>query len=319
MTVAVALLLCLAIALPHALRLDRAAPATAATIWSAALALRALVGTGVALFVVFWLPATELFQIVTHWCWHRVLPFLAVHLGLNGHSIGDAATVLPAMLLAASLISVLFGLWRATRRVRLLLRRGTLGPGPRESVVIRDGEVLVAAAGLRRPRVVISAGALVALDDEELDASLDHEHGHIARRHRYILVGAELCRAVGRFLPGTARAAAEVAFHLERDADAYALRRRHHPAALASAICKACGPGPFSVAPATSLVGRGATVRRVEQLLDGDVARASGRGLRLLAAGMVALVLATASVMPLAVQVGPAAAASSLAMHHCED
>jgi Zn-dependent protease with chaperone function len=317
MTLAVALLLCLAIAVPHGLRLDRAAPATAATIWGAALALRALVAVGVALFVVVWLPATELFQIVTHWCWHRVLPFLALHLGLNGHSIGDAATVLPATLLAASLVSVLFGLWRATRRVRLMLRRGTLGPGPRESVVISDGEVLVAAAGLRRPRVVISAGALVALDDEELDASLDHEHGHIARRHRYVLVGAELCRAVGRFLPGTARAAAEVAFHLERDADDYALRRRHHPAALASAICKACVPGPFAVAPVTALAGQGSTVRRVEQLLDGESTHTPGRGLRLLAAGMVALVLATAAVMPLAVRVGPAAA-SSLTAHHCQ-
>jgi len=61
--------------------------------------------------------------------------------------------------------------------------------------------VLVAAAGLRKPRVVVSAGALLNLDDEELAASLDHEHGHIVRRHRYVLVAAELCRALARLFP----------------------------------------------------------------------------------------------------------------------
>ena len=57
---------------------------------------------------------------------------------------------------------------------------------------VADGELLVAAAGLRRPRVLVSAGALLALDDDELEASLEHERGHIARRHRYVLVVSEL-------------------------------------------------------------------------------------------------------------------------------
>ena len=77
--------------------------------------------------------------------------------------------------------------------------------------------------GCGRPRIVISAGALVALDDAELLASLDHERGHIALRHRYLLVAGELARAVARFLPGTRAAARELVFSLERDADRYAL------------------------------------------------------------------------------------------------
>jgi len=143
MTIAFAILIAAGIAVPHAVRLDRATPLLAATIWASALALRAVTAVGVALFIVFWFPATELFQLVTHWCWHRAVPFVAVHLGLNGHSIGDVATVLPATLLAASLLSVIFGLWRAARRVHNLLLRGALGPGPRRSVIIRDGEVMV--------------------------------------------------------------------------------------------------------------------------------------------------------------------------------
>lgn len=319
MTIAIATLLVLGVSAPHLLCLDRTDPLVAAVIWGSALAMRALIAIGGAVFLVIWFPATTLFQLITHWCWHSVLPFVAVHLGLDGHSIGDAATVLPATLLAASLMSVVFGLWRATRRVRTLLRRGSLGPGPRRSVIIRDGDVMVAAAGLRRPRVVVSAGALVAFDDEELDASLEHEHGHIARRHRWVLVAAEICRGVARALPGTSRAAAELAFHLERDADAYALRRRHRPAALASAICKTAAPGPFGLAPATALVGRGPAVRRVEQLLD-DSGAGTTRAplcLRVLAVVMVIGVVATAAALPLAAQVQPAAAAS-FNVHHCQ-
>lgn len=57
-------------------------------------------------------------------------------------------------------------------------------PDPRESLLLADATVLVAAAGLRKPRVVVSAGALLNLDHEELAASLDDEYGHIVRRHR---------------------------------------------------------------------------------------------------------------------------------------
>lgn len=316
MTVALTVVLALAVGLPHALRLERAAPLVAATIWGSALALRALLAAGSALFVVLWLPATDVFQLITHWCWHRALPFVAFHLGLSGHSIGDLAILLPATLLAASLASVLFGLWRATRRVRVLLQRGTVGPGPGESVIIRDGQVLIAAAGWRRPQVVVSAGALVAFDDEELHVSLHHEQGHIARRHRYVLVAAEVCRATGRFLPGTRRAARELAFHLERDADAYALRRRHDPAALASAICKAAPAGPFAVAPHAAVTGPGATVRRVEQLLEEHgVVQSTGLALRVLAGAMVCLVLATAVALPVAAQANPSVSTRSALLH----
>jgi len=52
--------------------------------------------------------------------------------------------------------------------------------------------VLVAAAGLRKRRVVVSADALLNLDHEELAAALDDEYGHIVRRHRKVLVAASV-------------------------------------------------------------------------------------------------------------------------------
>jgi bla regulator protein blaR1 len=183
--------------------------------------------------------------------------------------------------------------------------------------VLADGEVLVAAAGLRRPQVVVSAGALMTLDDQELAASLEHEHGHIERRHRYVLVMAELCRALARFLPGTRKAAMELVFHLERDADRYAVARTNDPAALASAICKACESSAFG-APALAL-GGGVVPRRIRLLLDGEANPQSRREvpLRALASVMVALVALSAGTLPAAAHAGYHQTGTASTVRHC--
>ena len=300
MIAAMGVVVAAAIALPHVLRLEHAHASSAATMWFCALALRALITVAAVLFIVIVLPTTQLFSLVTHWCWHAVLPVVAAHLGLDGHSIGDAAIVVPAFLLAASLLWVAFGVARAARTVRSYVRQAELGPGPEGSVMVSGPGVVIAAAGLHRPRVVISAGALIALDDEELAASLDHERGHIERRHRFVLVTAQFLRALGRPLPGTRTAMRELVFHLERDADAFAVRKTQNPLALASAICKAA-TGPFNgtTGVATAL-GGGAASRRVRELAQGAPVPASTRVVRALTAAMVAVTVASVVSLPAA-------------------
>jgi Zn-dependent protease with chaperone function len=202
-TQALTVLLIVGIAVPHLLPLSSASPAVAATIWLSALCLRALTALYVALYLVLFFPGTRLFSAVTHWCLHTVLPLLATHMGLHGHRVGDAASILPAFVLAFSLISVAVGVVRAARSVQALLTRSSLGQGPGDTLIVSGPGVLLAAAGITRPRVFVSAGALTTLDDDELAAGLDHERAHIARRHRFILVFAELCRSLARFVPGT--------------------------------------------------------------------------------------------------------------------
>ena len=227
------------IALPHLLRLPGIEPATAARLWAANLALRALTGVFIAVSLVVLVPASAVFASLTHWCWHAILPLIATHLGLNGHSVGDVATVLPSAALALSLFWVGVGVFRVARAVRKLVQRAALGPGPEDSVIVGGRDIVVAAAGLTRPTVIVSAGALAQLDDDELAAGLAHERGHIARRHRWVLVYAEACRALAVFLPGTRAAVAQLKLHLERDADRWALSARSDRLALASAIVKA--------------------------------------------------------------------------------
>ena len=319
MSVAVALLAVIAIAVPHVLRLEGAHPATAAAIWFAALSLRALVALFCAVFVVLYLPATALFGLITHWCWHAVLPVVATHLGLSGHSIGDVALLAPTLGLAFSLMSVSFGLWRAARTIRRWVRHTAIGPGPQHSVIVGEHDVVVAAAGFRRPTVIVSAGALTTFDDEELAASLEHERGHIAHRHRFVLASAEVCRSLARLLPGTRQAVDELVFHLERDADRWAVERRHEPTALASAICKAAQRRACHNGALLSLSGRGVT-RRVGQLLQsGDLPPVRRRRLDVLAVAMTTLVLALGAALPSAVLAGVDQAGQSSTVRHCPD
>lgn len=316
MIVLAGLCLVAAVAAPHLLSLERARPSTAAVIWVAALCLRALIVLLVILGLVLFVPATAVFDVVTHWCWHTAVPLVVSHLDLSGHDLGDVALLAPVLAASASLLWVCLGVWRGTRAIGAWVRRSSIGPGPQQSLLVGGLEIVVAAAGLRRPRVIVSAGALTSLDDDELAASLDHEHGHIARRHRFVLILAELSRALARLLPGTRHAVAELIFHLERDADRWALRREHDPAALASAICKAAAAPERVPAAALTALGGGSVVRRVRQLLEHAPA-APHAGAELLAVAMVAMVLAVGAVVPVAARAGVAVAASTDVERHC--
>jgi Zn-dependent protease with chaperone function len=269
--VALAVAMVVAIAAPHAVPLQRVAPMLAAAVWLNVLLLRAVVALGGTAFVLVELPQTGLFQAVAGWCLHKVLPLLATHLGLSGHPLAHAAHVLPAMALAASLMWLLVGLARGWAALRHQLR-APLGAGPGGSTVIPDDKVLVGLTALGRPRIVLSAAALDEMDAGELHASMAHERGHLKRRHRPLSLAASLLSALARPVPGTRAAEKELAFHLERDADEFAVRETRDPLALASAICKVAQ----SHTPAlTGLGGRGRLGSRLEILVDGGPPRSA--------------------------------------------
>ena len=221
------------VALPHLLPLHRVTPSLAALVWISALALRALIAIGGAIFVLVYLPQTGIYDAVAHWCWHEALPVVATHLGLSGHPLIHAAIVLPGLTLAASLLWLLFGLVRAWLALRAKLR-DPVGEGPLGSTIIEDDDIVVGVAGLGRSKIVVSDVALGAMDSAELRASVCHELGHIRRRHRPLLLIASVLSAIARILPGTAAAERALRFHLERDADDYAVAHTRDPLALAS-------------------------------------------------------------------------------------
>lgn len=287
MTLALAAGVLLAVLVAELLPQSRLSPLAGAAIWFSALALRAVAAVIAAAALLSYLPATEVFAAVTGWCLEGIAPLFSSHRGVSGHGLGEAALLLPSLALLVSAMWALALVGRGAWAVARWLRRSAVGTGPQDSVVVGGSEVLVAAAGLRAPRIVISAGALTQLDDAELAASLEHERGHIVRRHRYVLVAANLLLALARFVPGSRRAFQRLRFHLERDADEFALRRGGDSLALASAICKATGG--LAPAPVAHLAGAD-TASRLRLLLQpsaagGAIMRWSSAGLAVMLVG----------------------------------
>jgi len=308
-----------AIAAPHLLPLHRVNPASAAAVWLAALALRALTAVGGAIFAFVYLPQTGIYDAIAHWCWHEALPILATHLGFSGHPLIHAAVLLPGLALAFSVLWLLFGLARGWLALRSRLAR-PLGEGPLGGTVIEDHQVVVGVTGVGRGRILVSDRALGLMDPEELEASLSHELAHIRRRHRPLLLLASLLAALARALPGTRAAERELRFTFERDADQYAVRQTSDPLSLASAICKAAGATPLPNAIGLSDGGRVAL--RLD-ILAGEAPRAGRileRGARLLGLALTLMVLALSATLPSWALAAPRAEHNVTAVGgHCRD
>lgn len=261
-----------ALALPHRLPLHRVAPATAAVVLMLALILRALLTVGAGVAALLRLSDVGIVESLLSWCWHELLPTIPHELGFAEHSAAHAAVTAPLLLLAGSVA------WLVVRQLRawLELRRrlgAAVGPGPCGSTVLPDDGLLLAVTKVGRSRILISERALGELDAGELAAGLTHELGHIRRRHRPVLLGAALLAALARPLPGTRATERALAFQLERDADAFAVRELRDPLSLASAICKAA-PVPGTRALVT-LGGSGPATLRVRELLEGTAVRSA--------------------------------------------
>lgn len=267
--------LVLALLLPHLLPLQRVTPVTAGAVWLAALLLRSVLASCAAILMLAWLPQTAGFAWLAGLTWHR-LAGATPHIDLSGDPLAHAAAILPAALLALSIVAFLGAMALTARRLGERVRQRTVGEGPGGSVVVADQRVFVAVTGLGHPRLLVSNSALAVMDDQELAASLAHEHGHVDRLHRPLAFIAALLAQVARLLPGTRASERGLRLSLERDADEYAVEAIDDPLALASAICKvAAGGRTQPLSGALALGGGTSTAVRVEQLL-GDTPRRTG-------------------------------------------
>ena len=255
---------------PRLIPRARLSPVAGICLWTTTLFLRAALMIAVAVAALVVVPQTRAFQVVAEWCLHTMVPFVDDHLQVGGHGIADAAILVPTLLIVGSATAVFFGAWRAAVAVSRWLRRTAIGRRSDGSVIVGDRGMIMASAGLRRPEVVVSAGALMGLEDDELAAGLAHEQGHVRRCHRFVTALSLGFVGAARVLPGTNRAYRELHYHLERDADEYAVRRTGNPLALASAICKVAGAGVELVPgfPRYSLSGLTESRDRLQALID---------------------------------------------------
>jgi len=176
--------------------------------------------------------------------------------------------------LASGGASALARLLRTRRLVRWLDRQpgglperlatvaNLLGVGDR--ILFLDQPVVAAFCfGLVRPRIVLSAGMLVRLDDDELLAVLAHERHHLRRRDplRYLLL--QTAAASAAVFPVSNFLRRRIETRMELAADQAAVRLTS-PGALAGALLTVLGNGETRMVGAAGL---SATEARIAHLL----------------------------------------------------
>ncbi|AQA15687.1 hypothetical protein BV401_40060 [Streptomyces malaysiensis subsp. malaysiensis] len=247
------------------------APAVAVAVWQ-----------GLALSFTIALALTTYHLVTPTWHLHNGMSGLLRFCGLTFDApipgtgpLGVPAIAVPASVALLPLARFGHELLRA-RRVRAR-HRGVLDMVGRRSARLRatvldhDTPAAYCLPG-RRPRIVVSAGALRLLSPAQLESVLEHERAHIAGRHHLALAATEAFARVFRWLPLAREARAQTALLLEMAADDRALRR-HPRQALASALyTMAAGHAPGGGAGhapggALTATGPGAVVR-LRRMLD---------------------------------------------------
>ena len=151
----------------------------------------------------------------------------------------------------------------------------------------------------RHPTVVLTTGALQALDPDQLTAVLAHERAHLAGHHHRLRAMARIGRQVLPFLPLMRDADAQVARLAELHADDAATRARD-PRLLATALvllATTASPAPALAEPALAAAVTD-TVQRIHRLL--DPAEPLGRVRRQLLRGTAAALALTPALLALA-------------------
>jgi Zn-dependent protease with chaperone function len=157
--------------------------------------------------------------------------------------------------------------FRATRRQTLRHAQtarlvGRHDPALGATLVDHPQPAAYCVAG-RHPTVVLTAGAVRALDPSQLDAVLAHERAHLASRHHLLLAMARIGRQVLPFLPLLRAVDAQVTRLAEMHADDAATRTRD-PASLATAlVILAEGVSPASALGAAAIDA----VQRIHRML----------------------------------------------------
>ena len=232
----------LLLALPQRIAGVRLGAVSEAGMWLASMLLRAALSIFVLALALATIAGTDAFLMLTNWCAHVAIPGITQHLGIEGRNVGHLALAIPGLALVAAVVVAMRATYLAARRLQAWLHDDVIGPGPDGSLIVTGREVIVAAVGFLRPRTVVSTGALVRLDEHELNASLAHERGHIVRAHRFLLLAARMLLGLSTILPGGRSLFARLRLSLEKDADNFAARQTGSPEALARAISKARTP-----------------------------------------------------------------------------
>ena len=217
----------------------------------------------------------------------------------GGATVAGLGLALAGAMAARTALTAITHLRAAGRQARRHAQTARLVGQPEPAlgaVLVEHAQPHAYCVAGRDPTVILTTGAVQALDSGQLDAVLAHERAHLAGRHHQLLALARIGRLVLPFLPLMRDADEQVARLVELHADDAAARARD-PRLLATALvvlATAASPAPALAAAATD------SVQRIHRLLvpAEPLGRAHRQLLRTIAAALaltpVALALAPA-------------------------
>ncbi|MEE6175455.1 M56 family metallopeptidase [Mycobacterium sp. 050134] len=216
---------------------------------------------------------------------------------LHGAAMGRGGTAAQALLVLIAATSSIAAAVFATRLALTLLRMRSRAHEHAESVrivgrhngdrgvfVVDAGEPAAYCVSGRPPAIVVTSGALSALDQSQLAAVLAHERAHLANGHTQLSAALRGLAAVFPFVPLMTQGAAEVSRLLEMWADDVAARQ-HGRWALLSGLITLAGATPAPALGAANV----AVLARAERLM---LPPAGRTGARTALTGMVAVIVA---------------------------
>jgi Zn-dependent protease with chaperone function len=131
------------------------------------------------------------------------------------------------------------------------------------AVLVEHSEPVAYCVAGRHPTVILSTGALQALQPAQLSAVLAHERAHLAGRHHRVLALARIGRLVLPFLPLMRDADAQVARLVEMHADDAAARTNDARSLASALVVLATGTSPAAALAASATD----SVQRIHRLL----------------------------------------------------
>jgi bla regulator protein blaR1 len=223
----------------------------------------------------------------------------------GGAMVAELGLILAGAVLARTALIAIAHFRTARRQALLHAQTARLVGRPEPTlgaVLVEHAQPTAYCVAGRQPTVILTTGAVQALDPGQLDAVLAHERAHLTGRHHWLLAMARIGREVLPFLPLMRDAEAQVARLVELHADDAAIRARD-PRLLATALVVLA----TAASPAAALAA-GATdgVQRIHRLL-GPSEPLGGVRRQLLRAAAAALALT-----PLLLALTPAVLALAL-------
>jgi len=184
-----------------------------------------------------------------------------------------AASAIGTWFVALWLVGVLAGLIRLALsfiRIQRIVRSATPAPQLGPHVVVADDLAFPIAAGMRRPSIVVPAHLATTLERGDLDAIVQHEAAHIARRDVAGNLIQRLIEAMLFFNPWVYVIGRQLVQEREAACDDWVVRATHDPDGYASCLARLAATPRNARVPllSPSAIGsRRMLVGRIERLL----------------------------------------------------